>query len=152
MKYISLILAMALHVGCSSGVIVHDPARGAELIVTFLSSIKTAAGIEMAYEWTDDRLKQEMTSNEFGQAMESLRKLNAGADISLTGYETFGAREEMVIYADSATGSGRLHFRFSLAGSKHKDYYLLSYDLSDTGFDTRGIYNEYEEPIIVTGI
>ena len=75
-----------------------------------------------------------------------------GADIRLAGYETFGAKEMIVVYADSATDVGQLHFKFALVGSKHKDYYLRNLSANEEGYVKQGIYREFEESIIVRGL
>ena len=152
MKNFASILAVLLLVACSIGVTVHDESRAAELVVNFLSSIKTATGINPAYEWTDDEFKAEVPLNEFLQSISTLRSKNSGAEIRLVGHETFGPEEVLIVYAESVTSNGSLHFKFSLVGTKHKDYYLINFDVNDVGFPKKGIYREYGKSIIIHGV
>ena len=93
MRICALTLLLMLVQGCNTGVVVHDQTRAAELIVDFLSSLKSVEGIELAYAWTDDRYKQETTAAEFTRIVARIRNLNQGAEIRLTGYETIGPVE-----------------------------------------------------------
>ena len=147
-----LIIILLVAAGCSAGITTHDKARAAELIVDFLSSLKTEQGIQTAYDWTDDRFKQETSLDEFTQVISSIRSKNSGADIHLVGYETFGSKEMIVVYAISEIDDEKLHFKFSLSGTTHKDYFLLSFRTSNDGFSKNGIYRDYEKSIIVHGV
>ena len=73
MKKPALVMFFLLLVGCSSGVIVHDQYRAAELVVEFLSSLKSDPGIKLAYEWTDDRFKKEVSFTDFVQIVSLIR-------------------------------------------------------------------------------
>lgn len=148
----ALVVLILLSVGCSSGVIVHDQVRAAELVVDFLSSLKSERGIKLAYEWTDDKFKEEISFSDFSQIVSSIREENLGADIQLTGYEVFGSKEALVVYASSEAGEGKIFFKFSLVGTKSKDYYLISLTTNDTEFSKSGIYREYGESIIIQGV
>ena len=152
MKKSVLITFLLLIVGCSSGVIVHDQVRAAELVVEFLSSLKSDPGLKLAYEWTDDRYKEEVSFSEFSQIASSIRDKNLGADIHLAGYEVFGAKEAIVVYANSEVSEGKIYFRFSLVGTKSKDYYLINFSTNDSAFGKNGIYREYEQSIIIQGV
>ena len=152
MNKLALVVVILLFVGCSSGVIVHDQVRAAELIVDFLSSLKSEQGIKLAYEWTDDKYKQDVSFTEFAEIAASIRGKNLGADIKLAGYEVFGSKDELVIYAISETGKGKMHFRFSLVGTKSRDYYLAGLSTNETGFSKNGIYREYGQSIVVEGV
>ena len=147
-----LVIFFLLFVGCSSGVIVHDQTRAAELVVDFLSSLKSDPGIKLAYEWTDDRFKETVSFTEFSQIASSIRDRNLGADIRLVGYEVFGSKETLVVYANSEGGKGKMYFKFSLVGTKSKDYYLIGLSTNDTEFSKTGIYREYGKSIIVQGV
>ncbi len=138
--------------GCSSGITTHDEIRAAELVVDFLSSLQTEQGIRTAYDWTDDGYKAEVPLDEFIRIIASIRSRNSGADIRLAGYEIFGSREMIVVYADSETSDGRLFFKFSLAGSKHKDYYLRYLEISDAGYGKDGLYRDFRESVVVEGV
>jgi len=138
--------------GCSTGVVVHDQDRAAELIVDFLTGIKTDAGRQLSYEWTDDRFKQEISEAEFSRIVYRLRRINQGARIHLAGYELFGPVELINVYASSKHNDGTTYFRFVLAGSKSRDYYLLKFDIDDSQFSKEGIYNEYGQSIYVDGV
>ena len=152
MKKPVLVIFILLFVGCSSGVIVHDQARAAELVVDFLSSLKSDPGIKLAYEWTDDRFKQRVSFTEFSQTASSIRDKNLGADIHLVGYEVFGSKETLVVYANSEGGEEKMYFKFSLVGTKSKDYYLIDLTTNDTGFSKTGVYREYGKSIIIQGV
>jgi hypothetical protein len=148
----ALTLIVLLAQGCSSGIVVHDQNRAAELIVDFLSSLKSAEGIQLAYAWTDDRYKQEISAGEFARIVARIRNLNRGAEIRLTGYETFGPVELLNIYATSGAGEARLYFRFVLFGSRSSDYYLLNLDVNDSEFGNEGTYRAYQKSITVSGV
>jgi len=152
MRTLALTLILLLAPGCSTGIVVHDQNRAAELIVDFLSSLKSAEGIELAYAWTDDRYKQEISTGEFARIVARIRNLNQGAEIRLTGYETFGAAEILNLYASSGAGPGRLYFRFVLSGSRSSDYYLLNLEVGDLPFDRQGTYRTYSKSITVSGV
>ena len=152
MRNFTLFLFLLLIAGCNTGIIVHDHSRAAELIVDFLSGFKSGEGRQLSYDWTDDGFKEGVSPAEFSRMVASIRQQNQGADIQLRGYEVFGPVETIIIYARSQVGAGKMHFRFILVGTKTKDYYLLSLDTSDTEFAKKGIYNEYEQAIIIQGV
>lgn len=152
MKKSVLVTFLLLIVGCSSGVIVHDQVRAAELVVEFLSSLKSDSGLRLAYEWTDDKYKEEVSFTEFSQIASSIRDKNLGADIHLAGFEVFGAKEAIVVYANSEVSEGKIYFRFSLVGTKTMDYYLINFSANDSAFGKKGIYREYEQSIIIQGV
>lgn len=147
-----LLPVLLIAAACSAGITTHDNARAAELIVDFLSSLKTGQGVQTAYDWTDDSYKKETSLAEFTRIIASVRLKNSGADIRLLGYETYGSREMIVVYAISELKSSDLHFKFSLVGTKHKDYYLLDFSTRDDEFGKNGIYRNYAESIIVGGV
>jgi len=152
MRIFALTVLLMLAQGCDSGIVVHDQSRAAELLVDFLSSIKSAEGIQLAYAWTDDRYKQETTEAEFTRIVARIRNLNQGAEIRLTGYETVGPVEIFNIYASSSPAEGKLYFRFVLSGSKAHDYYLLNLDVHDAKFSQQGIYRDFADAISVDGV
>jgi hypothetical protein len=152
MRVFALTVLLIMAAGCSTGIVVHDQTRAAELIVDFLTSLKSAEGIQLAYAWTDDRYKQEITAAEFTRIVARMRNLNQGAEIRLTGYETIGPVEILNIYASSSTDQGKLYFRFVLSGSKSSDYYLLNLDVNDSTFSQQGIYHAFAKSIAVSGV
>jgi hypothetical protein len=152
MRNSTLYLFLLLVVGCSTGIIVHDENRAAELIVDFLSGIKSDKGKQLSYEWTDDRFKEEVSFSEFSRIVSSIRNKNQGADIRLVGYEIFGPVETINVYASSETSEGKIFFRFILVGTKSKDYYLLNLDINDSEFSKEGIYKEYGQSIFIQGV
>jgi hypothetical protein len=152
MKIFALTLLLMLAQGCDTGIVVHDQTRAAELLVDFLSSLKSAEGIQLAYAWTDDRYKQGTTDAEFARIVARIRNLNQGAEIRLTGYETIGPMEILNVYASSSPAEGKLYYRFVLSGSKSSDYYLLNLDVKDAKFNPEGIYREFADAISVDGV
>jgi hypothetical protein len=152
MKIFALTLLLLLAQGCNTGIVVHDQTRAAELIVDFLSSLKSAEGIQLAYAWTDDRYKQDTSAAKFRRIVARIHNLNQGAEIRLTGYETVGPVEILNIYASSNAGAGKLYFRFVLFGSKSSDYYLLNLDVSDSKFSHEGIYRAFPKSIPVSSV
>jgi hypothetical protein len=152
MKNLTLHLVLFLIVGCSIGITVHDEDRAAELIVDFLSALKSSEDIHLSYEWTDNKYKEEVSFEEFSQIIAFIRSKNQGADIRVTGYETFGAEETIVVYANSDTSAGKMYFRFGLVGTKPKDYYLLTLNTNDSEFDKTGIYKDYGQTIVIQGV
>lgn len=152
MKKLALAQVLLLMIGCSSGVIVHDQARATELVVDFLTSLKSAPGMELAYAWTDDGYKQDVSFTDFSRIVASIRSRNQGAEIRLVGFEVFGQKEAIVVYGDSEPSDGKMYFKFSLVGSKTSDYYLGKLSTSDAEFSKNGIYREYGQPIVVEGI
>lgn len=147
-----MLALLALLAGCDSGIIVHDAARAAELIVDCLTSFKSQQGIQLAYDWTDDRFKEDVSLDEFSQLVASLRDVNQGAKIQLAGYETFGPREVIVVYARSQVDDDKVYFKFTLVGTRPRDYYLLDLNISDSDFDKIGFYREYRQSIVVEGV
>ena len=145
-------LFILIFIGCSSGVVVHDQARAAELVVDFLTSLKSDQGIKLAYEWTDDRYKEEVSFTRFIQIASSIRHRNLGADIHLVGYEVIGSKEAIVVYANSDVNEGKLYFKFSLVGTKTKDYYLINLNTGNSEYIKNGIYREYGRSIIIQGV
>jgi hypothetical protein len=152
MERLALHLVLLLVVGCSTGITVHDESRAAELIVDFLTALKSDKGIRLSYDWTDKRFKKEVSFDEFSQMVAFIRSNNEGVDIRVTGYETFGAREVMTVYANSDIGNGKMFLKFVLAGTKFRDYYLLSLDIDDSKFEKKGIYRNYAQSIVVRGV
>jgi hypothetical protein len=152
MRNFTLFLFLLLIAGCNTGIIVHDQNRAAELMVDFLSGFKSEEGRQLSYDWTDDAFKKGVSPAEFSRMVASIRKQNQGADIQLRGHEVFGPVETIIIYASSQVSAGKMYFRFLLVGTKTKDYYLLSLDISDTEFPKKGVYNEYEQVIIIQGV
>jgi len=147
-----LCLFLLLITGCSTGIVVHDEVRAAELVVDFLSGFKSDNGKQLSYEWTDDGFKEDVSSREFSSIVASIRNKNQGADIRLVGYETFGAVETIIVYAMSAVSEERMYFRFILAGTKSSDYYLLKLDVKDSEYRKKGVYNDYDRAILVLGV
>ncbi len=152
MRKLASAIVFLLLVGCSSGITTHDNIRAAELVVDFLSSLESEQGIRNAYDWSDDKYQEQVSFAEFQQLISSVRSKNAKADISLVGYETFGPREMMAVYAQSETKAGILHFKFALTGTKTRDYYLLEFSTSDSEFSKDGNYRDYQESIVVSGV
>ena len=152
MKRLALAQLLFLIIGCSSGIIVHDQARAAELIVDFLTSLKSDSGIKLAYAWTDDRYKEEVSFTEFTHIASSIRSRINGADIHLVGYEVFGSKEAIVVYANSDASEGKIYFKFSLVGTKTKDYYLMNLNTKDSEFSKIGVYREFDPSIIIQGV
>jgi len=146
------LLFLLLLGGCSSGVIVHDEIRAAELVVDFLAGFKSADDVRKSYEWTDNRYKREVSLAEFSRMVALVRDKNQAADIRLNGYEVFGPVETIIVYASSEVSEGKMYFRLILTGSKSKDYYLLKLDIADSEFDKKGIYRDYAKPVLVRGI
>ena len=151
-KSFTLCLFLLLLTGCDTGVVVHDQTRAAELIVDFLSGFKSDNGVELSYAWTDDKYKEQVSADEFARIVSSIRSKNQGADISLDGFEYFGPVEAFTLHASSQSSTGKIRFKFMLAGSRSKDYYLLDFKTADTEFAKEGAYREYAEPIIVQGV
>jgi hypothetical protein len=152
MRNSTLYLFFLLVIGCSTGIVVHDETRAAELIVDFLSGFKSDKGKKLSYEWTDDRFKEEVSLGEFSRIVSSIRSKNQGAEIRLVGYEIFGPVETIIVYASSEVTEGKMYFRFILVGTKSKDYYLLNLDINDSEFSKKGIYKEYEQSVLVKGV
>lgn len=152
MRKPALLLLLLLTTGCSTGIVVHDEARAAELIVDFLSALKTDEGIELSYAWTDDKFKERVSASEFWRMVAIIRERNEGARIRLGGYEIFGPVETINLYASSAAAAGKLYFKFILVGSKAKDYYLLNLDVNESGFEKKGRFEKYRRTITVEGV
>jgi hypothetical protein len=152
MRNSSLCLFLLLLAGCSTGIVVHDEMRAAELIVDFLSSFKSDEGKQLAYAWTDDKFKEEISPAEFFAMVESIRNKNKGADIRLVGYEILGAVETIIVYAVSEVGDEKNYFRFILVGTRSSDYYLLKLDVNASEYSKKGVYNEYQRAILIQGV
>lgn len=152
MGYLALFLFLQLVAGCSTGIVVHDKDRAAELVVDFLSSLKSDKGIRLSYAWTDDSFKERVSLIQFSRNVSAIRNKNLGAEIRLAGYEIFGPVEIIVVYANSESSEGKIYFRFTLVGTKSKDYYLLNWNTNDSGFRREGIYNEYKRSILIQGV
>ncbi len=152
MKRFAIYLLVMFATGCDPGIVVHDKERAAELIGDFLTGFKSANGTRLAYEWTDDKFKDDVSLNEFKGMVSLLRAENNGADIRLVGYEVFGPVERMAVYASSKLSEGSMYFKFILVGTKTKDYYLLNLDVKHSSFGKKGIYQEYEQPIVIEGV
>ena len=119
-------LFFLLVVGCNIGITVHDEDRAAELVADCLAAFKSNEGIHLAYEWTDDRFKEEMPFSEFSKIVSSIRNKNQGADIRLVGNEIIISKEANIVYAKSNIREYKMHYKFILAVTKHKYYYLLN--------------------------
>jgi hypothetical protein len=152
MRTFTLTLLLLLAAGCSTGIVVNDEDRAAELIVDFMSGIKSDEGMILSYAWTDDKFKQEISEGEFSRIVYRLRSINQGAEIQLAGYEVFGPAELINVYASSKQSDGMMYFRFVLTGSRSKDYYLLKFDIDHSQYSKEGIYNEFRQPIYVDGV
>lgn len=151
-RYLALMLLAVIAVGCDSGVIVHDKDRAAELIVDFLTAIKSDEGIKLSYAWTDDRYKENISANQFTRIVARIRRINRGARIQLVGYEVFGPVELINVYARSRLGEEMVFYRFVLTGTRTKDYYLLKLDVDDLEFSKEGSYSNYQHPLYVNGV
>ena len=151
-RHSTLCLLLLLLTGCSTGIVVHDQARAAELVVDFLSGFKSDTGIELSYAWTDDKFKAEVSADEFVRIVSSIRNKNQGADITLDGFEFFGPVEAITLHASSQSSTGEIWFKFMLVGSRSKDYYLLDLKTADATFAKEAAYREYAQPIIVHGV
>ena len=146
------LLVLVVIAGCETGIVVHDKDRAAELIVDCLSSFKSEQGRRLAYEWTDDRYKDDVSFGDFLRLVHSIRLKNQGADIRLAGYEVFGATRKLVVYANSKIGEDSFFYRFTQTGTRTDEYYLLDLSTSDSGFSKNGIYQEFERLIVVSGV
>ncbi len=149
---IRVLLIALLLCGCHPGVTVHDQVRASELVVDFLSSLESPEGVRKAYEWTDDRFKQEMSLEEFVRWMAFVRERNARADVKLVAFEVFGPVDRINVYANSVGRLEKLYFRFTLVGNKVKDYYLLELRVDDAEQRQDGIYRRYEQPVVVPDV
>ena len=152
MRALAFTLFLLIFAGCDTGIVVHDEARAAELIVDFLTALKTDEGIELSYAWTDERFKQDVSASEFAQLVALIRNKNMGATIQLQGYEVFGPVELINLYANSETSSGKIYFRFVLVGARSSDYYLLNLDIDESDFKKEGVFREYQQSISVKGL
>lgn len=152
MRALAFTLFLLIFAGCDTGIVVHDETRAAELIVDFLTALKTDEGIELSYAWTDDRFKQEVSASEFAQLVAFIRNKNRGATIQLQGYEVFGPVELINLYANSETSAGKIFFRFVLVGARSSDYYLLNLDIDESDFKKEGVFREYQQSISVKGL
>ena len=148
----ALLVVLLLVAGCSIGITVHDEDRAAELVVDFFTGLKSREGIRLAYAWTDNKFKQEVSFDEFSRIAAFIRKRNQGAEIRLVGYEIFGVQETLIVYANSETSEGKIYFKLTLVGTKTRDYYLLALDVDDAAFARTGIYKEYRQSIVVEGV
>ena len=151
-RHFTQFLFLLLLTGCNTGIVVHDQARAAELVVDFLSGFKSDDGVELSYAWTDDKFKEKVSADEFARIVSSIRGKNKGADISLDGFEFFGPVEAITLHASSQSSTGKTWFRFKLVGSRSKDYYLLELETGDAAFAKEAAYREYEQPIMVHGV
>ena len=88
MRIFTLGLFLLLLSGCSTGVVVHDQDRAAELVVDCLTAFKSDDGIKLSYAWTDDKYKVAVSADEFARIVSTIRSKNQGADIHLDGFET----------------------------------------------------------------
>ena len=152
MRIFTLGLFLLLLSGCSTGVIVHDQDRAAELVVDCLTAFKSDDGIKLSYEWTDDKFKEDVSEDEFARIVSTIRSNNQGAEIHLDGFEFFGPVEAITVHARSQNSTGTTWFKFMLVGTKTKDYYLLDLKTSTSEFTKEGIYRKYERSILVQGV
>jgi hypothetical protein len=152
MRIFTLGLFLLLLSGCSTGVIVHDQDRAAELVVDCLTAFKSDNGIKLSYEWTDDKFKEDVSEDEFARIVSTIRDNNQGAEIHLDGFEFFGPVEAITVHARSQNSTGITWFKFMLVGTKTKDYYLLDLKTSTSEFAKEGIYRKYEQSILVQGV
>ena len=152
MRIFTLGLFLLLLSGCSTGVIVHDQDRAAELVVDCLTAFKSDDGIKLSYEWTDDKFKEDVSEDEFARIVSTIRSNNQGAEIHLDGFEFFGPVEAITVHARSQNSTGTTWFKFMLVGTKTKDYYLLDLKTSTSEFAKEGIYRKYERSILVQGV
>ena len=152
MRIFASSLFFLLVVGCNIGITVHDENRAAELVADCLEAFKSNEGVHLAYEWTDDKFKEEIPFSKFSKIVSSIRNKNQGADIRLAGFEITGSKEKIVVYANSKTSEGEIYLKFTLTGTKHKDYYLFNLSINDSGFTKNEIYKEYRQPIVVKGL
>ena len=137
---------------CSAGITVHDETRAAQLAVDFFTALKSKQGIRLAYAWTDDRYKTDVSFDEFVEIVSLIRAINKRAPIRLVGFEVFGPAEILNVYARSDSVEGRLYYRLTLAGTKTRDYYLLEFDFTDSEHEKTGIYREYRQAIQIEGV
>ena len=151
-RRLRFLLIALLVLGCDPGVTVHDQVRASQLVVDFLTSLRTPEGLRLAYEWTDDRFKENMSFDEFSGWMRSVRERNAGADVQLVAFEVFGPVDRINVYANSIDRLEKTYFRFDLVGNKVLDYYLLDLRVGDSEQRQDGIYRKYERPVVVPDV
>ena len=75
-RFMIFVLLVLLVQGCDTGVVTHDQTRAAELMGDFLSSLKSEEGIKLAYDWTDDRYKKDVSATDFRRKVARMRNLN----------------------------------------------------------------------------
>ena len=149
-KYLLVIILLLS--GCSVNLTVHDEDRAAQLVEKFLMDIQTTNGANVAYEWTNEQFKKSVPRDRFDELINKVRQFNSGAVIKIVGYETLGTEEVIIIYGISKKERNNVFYRFTLLGTKTKDYSLLNINLRDTEHKKGGLYREFAKPVEVLGV
>ena len=152
MRYIMWMVLLVFVSGCSVSFTTHDEDRAAQLVEKLLNDIQSSNGIKSAYEWTHEKFKETVSPDDFNKVVSNIRDFNSGAIIRIVGYETIGTEEFILIHAISDKGDKKIYYRFTLLGTKFKDYGLLNINLRDHPFQVRGLYKEFGKPLEVSGL
>lgn len=152
MRYIMWMVLLVFVGGCSISFTTHDEDRAAQLVEKLLNDIQSNNGIKSAYEWTHVKFKETVSFDDFNKVVSNIRDFNSGAIIRIVGYETIGTEEFILIHANSEKGNQKIYYRFTLLGTKLKDYSLLNINLRDQKFQIRGLYKEFGNPLEVSGV
>jgi len=151
----TLIMSLALFVsGCSLNLdlTVHDEDKAAELTKQYFNLLGTESGILSSYKNSHEKLRETVPEKQFLNGMKNLYEMTQRATITLTAYETYGTEEAIAIYAHAIDNDKKLFFRATYLGTKSKGYKLLNFNGNDRGYEHKGIYKSFANPVIVQQI
>lgn len=149
LKSLVVIIIYFLIVGCSLKIeaTMHDENGAAELTKVFFEQIKTDEGIKIAYASVHEKMKGSVTYKEFANGIGGFSKMFAENKTSITGYETIGTEEVIMVYATMSKNDKKLFFRTTFLGTKSKGYKILNFNGNDRGYSHKGIYKKYALPL-----
>lgn len=139
--------------GCGVNVTFHDEDRAAKIVEELLHEITTDGGVQNVYREASDAFRSNVSFDEFSKYISFVRSSIQSAVIKIVGYETFGPREWINVYAQSEAKNQVIYYRFGLVGTMIQGYKLQKIDIHGAPFDKRGVYAKYGKPIeIAKGI
>lgn len=135
--------------GCSLEVTVHDEDRAADLAKQHLAQIISGSDTREVYDNAHDKFKENLDFNEFDAFVTRIRSQIPNRPLEIVGYETFGAKQAIIVYAQSLSESTSVFFKLSYIGTKSKDYKLLGFHINGSDYKKSGLYRDYRAPLRV---
>jgi len=134
--------------GCRLNVTIHDEENAAIRAKTILENVLFEVNAKGVYIASSDELKEAVVYSDFEYAVDYVAYGFSHANVTLDGYEIYGSKELITIYASSNTQEGDFYFALTFNGSKLKGYSLESLRFTNDEIPKNGVYKDFSNPIL----